>query len=215
MVQMVRSYANKVDRPLREEILNLYKPFIWTPCFLHSLFEGGLKKFKKISVIIEFEKDCYDAGCEEVHGIINRHMRNRFKHHFPGISCCSADLTPSGLEEVLSSCHHVKKVHLNREVRALLDVAVHSANAKNIERNDTVLTGKGVKIAIVDTGIYPHTDLSGRITDFVDFINNRTEPYDDNGHGTHCAGDAAGNGSASSQQYRGPAPEADLVGVKV
>src|SRR5699024_12424821 len=38
---------------------------------------------------------------------------------------------------------------------------------------------------------------------------------DDNGHGTHCAGDAAGNGYLADGKYSGPAPEAGIVGVKV
>ncbi|HEX6593693.1 MAG TPA: S8 family peptidase, partial [Bacillota bacterium] len=109
----------------------------------------------------------------------------------------------------------IQKIYLNREVHALLDVAVDSAQAKQIIRNETELTGKGVTAAVIDTGIYPHEDLDGRIIDFVDFINGRTEPYDDHGHGTHCAGDIAGNGQASSGLYKGPAPEANLVGVKV
>ncbi len=46
-------------------------------------------------------------------------------------------------------------------------------------------------------------------------VNQKTEPYDDNGHGTHCAGDVASSGASSSGQYRGPAPEANLIGVKV
>jgi serine protease AprX len=215
MIQMVRSYADKLERPLREKILNLYKPFKWTPCFLHKFFEGFIKSRKKLSVIIEFEEGCFDVGCKEVNEVMKRHMRNRINHHFSRVSCCSAEVTPNGLEEVLSSCEHIKRVYVNREVRALLDVAVVSANAKSIERSTSVLTGNGVKIAIIDTGIYPHQDLSGRITEFVDFINNRTESYDDNGHGTHCAGDAAGNGASSSLKYMGPAPEANLVGVKV
>src|SRR3954453_21137505 len=172
MVQMVRAHADKLERPLREKILNLYKPFKWTPCFLHKFFEGSIKRSKKLSVIIEFQKDCFDAGCKEVDGIMDSHMRNRIKHRFPRVSCCSADITPNGLEKVLSSCNHIKRVYLNREVQALLNVAVPSANAKGVVRNGGELTGSGVKIAIVDTGIYPHPDLSNRITDFVDFINN-------------------------------------------
>lgn len=39
MVQMVRSNAHKLDWPLRENVLQLYKPFKWTPCFLHKFFE--------------------------------------------------------------------------------------------------------------------------------------------------------------------------------
>lgn len=215
MVQLARTYANKLDRPLRQEILNLYKPFKWTPCFLHKMIEGGIKRGKKLSVIIEFEKDAYEAGCNQVDEIMNKHMKSRMKQHFSRINCSSADLTPKSLEEILLSCKSIKKIHLNRKVYALLDAAVPSAKAKNIVRNNTVLTGKGVKVAVIDTGIYAHQDLSGRISDFVDFINDRTDPYDDNGHGTHCAGDVAGNGSASSYKYVGPAPEAALVGVKV
>src|SRR5690606_13484017 len=50
---------------------------------------------------------------------------------------------------------------------------------------------------------------------FKDFVKGKTSPYDDNGHGTHCAGDAAGNGYASDGKYKGPAPGAKLIGVKV
>lgn len=50
---------------------------------------------------------------------------------------------------------------------------------------------------------------------FKDFINKKTSPYDDFGHGTHVTGIIAGNGTNSSGQYKGVAPEANLVGVKV
>lgn len=75
--------------------------------------------------------------------------------------------------------------------------------------------GKGVGIAVLDTGIAPHPDLASRIVAFKDFVNGKEQPYDDRGHGTHVAGIAAGNGSASHGKYTGAAPEASLVGVKV
>lgn len=56
MVQMVRAHADKLEKPLREKLLNLYRPFKWTPCFMHNMFEGALKRGRKFSVIIEFEK---------------------------------------------------------------------------------------------------------------------------------------------------------------
>ncbi|HWI54704.1 MAG TPA: S8 family peptidase, partial [Desulfobacteria bacterium] len=79
-------------------------------------------------------------------------------------------------------------------------------------------TGEGIGIAILDTGIYPHPDLTSpvnRIVAFKDFVGKKTTPYDDNGHGTHCAGDAASNGLKSVGKYSGPAPQANLIGVKV
>ncbi|MHB2016804.1 MAG: S8 family peptidase [Candidatus Xenobia bacterium] len=79
-------------------------------------------------------------------------------------------------------------------------------------------TGRGVGIAFLDTGVYPHPDFtypSDRIVAFHDFVNDRSIPYDDNGHGTHVAGDAAGNGFQSQGLYRGPASGANIVSVKV
>ncbi|MBM7572346.1 S8 family peptidase [Aquibacillus albus] len=215
MIQMVRSHSHKLDKSLREQVLNLYKPFKWTPCFMHNLFEGMIKKHKKMSVIIEFEKPYFEEGCHDVNHLFASNARCSIRNEFRSISCCSVDLTPSVLEEMLESCNKVKKVYFNREIKALLDTAVPSANAHHVVRDGTELSGRGKSIAIIDTGIYPHNDLSGRITAFVDFINQESEPYDDNGHGTHCAGDAAGDGSASSGQYVSPAPEANLIGVKV
>ncbi|MDT8859758.1 S8 family peptidase [Alkalihalobacillus sp. MEB130] len=215
MVQMVRSYAHKMDKPLREKVLHLYKPFKWTPCFLHKMVEGAMKRTRRMSVIIEFKGGCYKEGCLNMNQIFNRHFGSKMRNEFSAISCCSADLTPAVLEELLEGCPQIKKISLNREVQALLNTAVSSANARNVIRNERVLTGRGVTVAVLDTGIHPHQDLSGRIVDFVDFINQRSEPYDDNGHGTHCAGDAVGNGAASNGMYMGPAPEANVVGVKV
>ncbi|MEQ8187434.1 MAG: S8 family peptidase [Candidatus Eremiobacterota bacterium] len=81
--------------------------------------------------------------------------------------------------------------------------------------NELKTTGKGVAIAILDTGIYPHPDIKDKIIAFKDFVNDRETPYDDNGHGTHVAGDAAGTGLLSQGKYKGTAPEANLVGIKV
>lgn len=78
--------------------------------------------------------------------------------------------------------------------------------------------GYGVGVAVVDTGIALHKDFvegGNRVTAFADFINHRTDPYDDNGHGTHVAGIIGGNGYSSKGKYTGIAPECNLIGVKV
>ena len=75
--------------------------------------------------------------------------------------------------------------------------------------------GAGSCIAILDSGISPHPDFSGRIIGWHDVLSSTRQPYDDYGHGTHVAGIAAGSGQASRGLYRGIAPRADLVAVKV
>lgn len=76
--------------------------------------------------------------------------------------------------------------------------------------------GRGIGIAVIDTGVALHYDLiypRNRIAAFYDFVNNRENPYDDDGHGTHVAGIACGNGFCS-KQYAGTAPEAHLIAIK-
>ena len=215
MVKMVRKYADKLDYHLREELISLYRPFKWTPCFLHGPLENLLKKTRTLSVIIKFEDCNFVEQVDTVQKIVGQHTRCELRKHFQFINACSATVTAAALEDLLTNCNRIKKVYYNYEVRALLDVATPAINAENIIRNNTRLTGSGVTIAVIDTGIYQHDDLEGRIVGFQDFINNRTEAYDDNGHGTHCAGDAAGNGAMSGGLYRGPAPNASIIGVKV
>lgn len=79
-------------------------------------------------------------------------------------------------------------------------------------------TGKHVGIAYVDSGVYPHPDFvagEDRIIAAVDFVNGRTLPYDDNGHGTQSIGNGSGNGHMSNGLFRGTAPESGIISVKV
>jgi len=71
--------------------------------------------------------------------------------------------------------------------------------------------GAGVKIAIVDTGIGPHPDLS--VQGGYNAITENSNYADDNGHGTHCAGIAAALDNGSG--VIGVAPAASLYAVKV
>lgn len=78
-----------------------------------------------------------------------------------------------------------------------------------------ILTGKNIGVAILDTGVFPHMDFGSRIIGFKDIINNRISVYDDNSHGSHVAGIAAGNGAASNGRNKGIATDANIIGVKI
>ena len=65
------------------------------------------------------------------------------------------------------------------------------------------ITGRGIGVAVLDTGIYLHRDLKDRVKGFADFVRRRDRPYDDNGHGTHIAAMIGGNGECSEGNYRG------------
>lgn len=97
---------------------------------------------------------------------------------------------------------------------------------------DTGYDGAGSTVAIIDTGIDgSHVGLDDldddnstndpKIIGFYDPVNNPDKvngtevfPYDDQGHGSHCAGTTAGTG-APTYEHKGMAPQAFLVGVKV
>jgi serine protease AprX len=78
-------------------------------------------------------------------------------------------------------------------------------------------SGQNVAIAYIDTGIAPHLDFllgKKRITHFLDLINNKTTPYDDNGHGTFVSGVGSGSGVVSGGKFAGFAKDSSIVSIK-
>lgn len=76
------------------------------------------------------------------------------------------------------------------------------------------LLGSGVSVGILDTGIDAnHQEFKNRKIIFRDFLKNKTEAYDDNGHGTHVAGTIGGSGASGTQI--GVAPEVNFVIGKI
>ena len=134
-----------------------------------------------------------------------------------------------GQAEALTHVPWVASVEENSVVRALNDGAQSAFGVAKARADAPALDGDAdgsaatysngdLVAAVIDTGIFPgHLDLDeGKVIAFKDFVNGQTTAYDDNGHGTHVAATIAGDGDARADgRYKGVAPAAALVGVKV
>lgn len=146
--------------------------------------------------------------------------------------------------EQIASQPNVKKLHENFEIEATQSVTAADSDPVSpsvgtpstesngqytygLEQINTPQTwdrfdtkGNGSTVAVLDSGIdtQNHSALTPVSGGWIDFINHRSTPYDDNGHGTHVSGSVVGQesdqGSYAGTQY-GVAPEADLLHGKV
>ena len=205
---------------------------------MHDMLDIALEQGRyvvdgKISVLVDFDHMPTESDEQLLIDEVGFEPSWRF-HHIPII----AGTIQTDLLDELLSVEGVVFLTLNGEMRMTLD------NAIGIHHADTVwdlgYTGEGISIAIIDTGIDPlHVGLNDfdddpttndpKVVAFYDALDGsgddgsgETEPYDDQGHGSHCAGISAGTGaveegplSDGATPYRGIAPDAWLVGVKV
>ena len=72
-------------------------------------------------------------------------------------------------------------------------------------------TGRGVTVALMDTGIAAHPDLDGSVIARMDFVDDGSTLEDPSGHGTFVAGLIAAHG----RTFKGVAPDAKLVSLRV
>ncbi len=154
--------------------------------------------------------------------------------HLPVVA---ASATPAQVAAI-RALPGVSSVYANRRLRYLLRESVQSIRADQVHAMG--YTGKGVGIAILDSGIdglyHPGVAYPGRTVQNVKlaagmddlgvfdgstpavggdlFVENVGDTDTSVGHGTHVAGIAAGDGGGSSAgSYRGVAPGAHLVGI--
>jgi len=83
--------------------------------------------------------------------------------------------------------------------------------------NTTGLTGRGVGIAIIDSGIANIPDVHDQLAAFYDFrkTGKAAAANDTYGHGTHIAATIASSGRQNGNRYKGIAPGARLIGFQV
>lgn len=89
--------------------------------------------------------------------------------------------------------------------------------ADELQANTRNLTGAGILVAVIDTGVdYTHKDLGGafgignKVVGGYDYVDNDGDPKDLDGHGTHVSGIIAADG-----QFKGIAPKAKILAYRV
>ncbi|MGW0955870.1 S8 family serine peptidase [Streptomyces sp. NPDC002545] len=107
----------------------------------------------------------------------------------------------------------IEKIWLDGRVKG--DMAESNAQIGTPQAWESGLTGKGVTVAVLDTGVdAEHPDLAGRVSQSKSFIEGQ-EVADRNGHGTHVTSTVGGSGAASDGKEKGVAPDATLAVGKV
>lgn len=113
--------------------------------------------------------------------------------------------------EAFSSANHTS---LNPVIDGNYYYNIEAVNAPHAWKDG--YTGKGVKVAVLDSGISPHKELN--IKGGVSTVKYTKLWYDDYGHGTHVAGIIAaqpGIKKVNGMDVVGVAPDVELYAVKV
>ena len=179
-----------------------------------------------ISVIVDFDHQPTSEDQEMLEREVD--FRTQFRYHL--IDSIAGRVAVEDIVE-LSELPGVVLIELD----GILTIQMNDVNDVHgipMIWEDTGYTGKGSVVSIIDTGIdSEHVGLDdldddnstndSKVIAFYDAVNNpdktngtEVKAYDDQGHGSHCAGITAGTG-APTHEYVGVAPQAQLVGVKV
>jgi serine protease AprX len=181
---------------------------------LKSKLDSSIKPYismnskRKLPVII-----CYKDNLKLIKNKI-LYNSGKIKYEYLNVKAIACELSPlsvdkiSEMPEISFICFDHKASLCLRKTQDILGMG----HAKKFN-----LSGKGIGIGIVDSGVYPHPDLTtprNSIAYFEDLINGFVKPYDDNGHGTFISGVIASSGHSSSRMYRGAAPDSNLCVIK-
>tara|TARA_Y100000310_G_scaffold345665_1_gene467968 strand:- start:22981 stop:25698 length:2718 start_codon:yes stop_codon:yes gene_type:complete len=198
-----------------------------------SKVQEELNEEEKVSVIIKLKEEENDlvkaAVKEDVLSSLNEEEFNT-SNEYTTINAISGQITQEGLDK-LKSDSNVERIEFNYPVKAYLQDTINLINASFIHRsqfNNLNITGKDQTICIIDSGInYTHPALENKVLDGHCYQNDNAAfstalcnddsseqagiegAIDDNGHGTHVSGIAAGNNTII-----GVAPDSNLISIK-
>lgn len=181
------NYLNKICSELRN-IVQVKSGEIYSDCIVYA------KNFKKLKS--EAESQSLEF------------------FEYPFISAIGVNLSGRQIVE-FAKTSIVGFITKQTRVSAQIDVAKKILGVERLVESG--YSGENVAVAFIDTGINPHVDFclpKFRIKKFVDLINSKKSPYDDNGHGTFITSIACGNGFASGEKFAGVSPKSDIIAIK-
>ncbi|NMM64404.1 S8 family serine peptidase [Clostridium sp. P21] len=177
--------------------------------FASTPSQSSTKKY-----IIKFKTNSTDKG--QVISKYNGKSKQQFKY----FNAATAEMTTQNIDK-LKKDSTVDYVEEDNVVKiSSTSIVKSSASMTNWGVNDinapaswqSGLTGKGVKIAIIDSGIASHSDLAIAGGTNVITGSSGSSYTDQNGHGTHVAGVIAAQGLNGG--VKGVAPDASIYAVK-
>ena len=178
----------------------------------------GRDPSSQVDVIVQFDQ----APTAKYHQKIMDHggKLKRELGHFKG----AAYSMPASELEDLAKDPAVKYISLDRPLRGsattswVLDYHNETINSSNAWSQG--LTGAGIGVAVIDSGIASVSDLNATNVVYSEDFTNSGSPLDQYGHGTHVSGIIAGNGSNStgpndSYTFKGIAQGVNLINLRV
>lgn len=142
-----------------------------------------------------------------------------------GVQCLVFRIPPErSLQDVakrLAADPRIESVQFNSIFQGLATVyndhyakLQYGAQVIRADRAHRLSTGKGVKIAVIDTGVaVDHPDLQGRIVQTANFVKGGEQTFAQDRHGTAVTGVIAARANNAIGIF-GVAPEADIVAIK-
>jgi serine protease AprX len=170
-----------------------------------------------VPVIVQTRDEASEQHLARLHGRGGIMKRRHLSFH--GYSAS----VPAGQLEAFAADPEVEHVSFDEPVKAHMDVAYRAVGADRASVDFGGLDGRGIGIAMIDTGVQLHDDLMrAKGTDMpveVEVVGHEPGLADYFGHGTHVAGILNGNGADSStpdsfRTFRGIAPGARLISIR-
>ncbi|MBI2664084.1 S8 family serine peptidase [Candidatus Woesearchaeota archaeon] len=157
-----------------------------------SAAKDGANAHGKVRVVAHTDKEVSDAvaeGCKVV----------RDARTLRALVCSGSVASELGLQEDV----RVFAVDSGANAQIRADLVQSSGNS-----------GEGNKVVVLDTGYnYNHQELNSSYLGGKDFVNDDTDPLDDNGHGSHVSGIITADGVDA--KAKGVAPLAGIIAGKV